>query len=185
MYGGDSKKADHVCSELAKGGGEMRDKFFPKDLDEAYYLIDVEQSFTKQTTCSEEVTGKIEGTLNKEEASELFKTGGVLGPDLAPRIGGLSEEANVKFLAAVEAKSTGLTVTKNQAMIDRRKAELDAKKKEEEEAKKKEAEEKAKLEAADPKLQAEKRRNAGHRKLTQQRLGKLQHTKRPHHADRM
>jgi len=162
MYGGDHKKADHVCSEIAKTGGEMLDKFFPKDLDEAYYLIEVEQSFTRKNTTSEEVSGKVEATLDKEEASEIFKTGGVLGPDQAPRIYGLTEEANLKFLSAVESRSSGLTLTKNEAAIARRKEQLQAqaelKKKEEEEKKKKEAEIVAQAVQSNPKLAAEAKR---------------------------
>ena len=80
------------------------------------------------------MTGSIKQELNKEEASDIFAKGGVLGPDQGPKVWGLSEEAHVKFFAALEKGTSGATVIKSEA-AKLRKDELDKIKKLEEEAK--------------------------------------------------
>jgi hypothetical protein len=88
----------------------------------------VEQSFTRKCGNSEETSGKSSTDLSKEEANEIFGAGGLLTADAAPRLHGLSQDANMALLAAVEARTTGGKLTKDQAALDKKKAEADKKK---------------------------------------------------------
>jgi len=154
IYGGNKEKTDQVCATLEKEGQKMKDRFFPNDDDEAWYVIEVERSFSNVNTCSESTEGRVKASLTKEEASDLFAKGGPLGPDQAPKFAGLTEEANVNMIAALEKEATGATITRSEAAKKRR-AQVDEeeKKKKEEEAKKKEEARLAEI-AANPKLAA-------------------------------
>jgi len=86
----------------------------------------VEQSFTRKCANVEETGGESRSDVNKAEASELFGAGGLLTADAAPRLHGLSPDANMALLAAIEARTTGGKLTQDQGAIDKKKAEAKA-----------------------------------------------------------
>ena len=154
LYGNDQVKTDEVCNQLKKEDRAMADRFFPKDEEEMFFLIEVEVSFTKLNRTQEEVSGSIEAQLDRGTASELFDQGGPLGPALAPKITGLSESANVALLATLEKNATGATLTVDEATKKRKREDEEKKKQEAEEKKKKAEEERQKEIQANPELAA-------------------------------